>query len=97
MPKDLVISREAIRDLEGHWDYIASDNIEKADQFIDRLYEKCNDIAKYDAVGRKRDELMPGLLSVACKNRIIFFFREATEIQIVRILHGAQDIEQFFD
>ena len=66
------------------------------DRFIDELFSKCGEIARLDGVGRKRDELIPGLSSLAHKNHVIFFRRTEGLVSIVRILNGARDIEKMF-
>ena len=57
----LIIADQAIEDLMEIWLYIASDSIRGADKFIDFLYEKCMDLCSAPEIGRKRDELLPGL------------------------------------
>ena len=78
------------------WDFISGDSIANADRFIDELSSKCEEIARLDGVGRKRDELIPGLSSLAHKNHVIFFRRTEGLVSIVRILNGARDIEKMF-
>lgn len=97
MAKSPVISLEAIRDLEEIWDYIAQDSPENADGFIDQLFSKCHEVAELEAIGRKRPELGPGLMSMTHKSYVIFFLRRGGGVEIVRILHGARDLGYVFD
>lgn len=97
MPRKLVISNEAIYDLETIWDYIARDNPTVADLFIDELFDKCTSVSNLDGVGRKREELQEGLLSIPHKRYVIFFIRNNAEIQIVRILNAALDSGAIFE
>lgn len=97
MVKGLFLSEEAESDLDDIWDYIAKDSPTKADRFIDQLYRKCIEISELDGVGRQRDELGAGLLSIPHKKYIIFFLRSAKKISIVRILRGSRDLDQIFD
>lgn len=90
------ISREAIRDLDEIWDYIARDSIRAADRFIDQIFEKCCEVARLDGVGRKRDELVSGMISLAFKKYVIFFRQTESRVQIVRILSGYRDIGSIF-
>jgi toxin ParE1/3/4 len=96
MDRRLEISKEAIRDLDEIWDYIAGDSIVNADRFIDELFFKCEEIAQLKGVGRKRDELILGLKSLAHKNYVIFFAQKEDIVSIVRILSGVRDIESVF-
>lgn len=96
MGRKLAIAREAIRDLDEIWDYIAADSIANADRFIERIYEKCREISELDGIGRKREDLHPGMLSVPFKKYVIFFMRSESSVHIIRILHGARDIGAIF-
>jgi toxin ParE1/3/4 len=91
------LSQEAVSDLEDIWGFIAPDSIRNADGFIDQLYLKCVEVAELDAIGRKRDELYPGLMSLAYKKYVIFFLRTKDRVEIVRILRGSRDLPKFFD
>jgi plasmid stabilization system protein ParE len=41
-----VLSEDADRDLDGIWDYIAEDNLDAADQWIGRLFDAFDAIAR---------------------------------------------------
>jgi len=92
MAKGPLISREAIRDLEEIWEYIAEDSELNADRFIDQIIEKCCELVDLVGVGHRRDDLIPGMLSLAFRKYIIFFQRNESGVEIVRVLHGARDI-----
>ncbi|MFP4282200.1 MAG: type II toxin-antitoxin system RelE/ParE family toxin [Opitutales bacterium] len=63
---------------------------------VDQLYRKGLQIAELEAVGRNRDELFPGLLSLAYKKYVIFILRSNGRVEIVRILRGSRDHPQYF-
>lgn len=69
----LVISEQAQDDLIDIWQYIALDSIEIADDFVDLVYEMCREIAVFPEMGRKRDELVPGIRSLPVKKYVIFY------------------------
>ena len=52
--------------------------------------------AKFTKIGRLKDELAPFLRSFLVKNYLIFYRPIDQGIEIVRILHGLQDIETIF-
>ncbi|MGK0238929.1 MAG: toxin ParE1/3/4 [Candidatus Pelagisphaera sp.] len=97
MVRKLVISNEAISDLDEIWDYIARDSPMKADSFINKIYQRCVDLSELDGVGRTRVELYPNFLSVPFRKYVIFFQRTESGLQIVRILHGARDLGAMFE
>jgi len=92
----LIIADQAIEDLMEIWLYIASDSIRGADKFIDFLYEKCTNLCSTPEIGRKRDELLPGLRCLPAKRYLIFYRIKHDSIEIIRILSGYRDIESIF-
>ena len=83
-------------DLIGIWDRIAEDSERVADAFVDRIDEKLGILARQPKLGRTRDELMEGLRSSPVKSYVIFYLPLPDGIEVVRVLHGARDIEKIF-
>jgi toxin ParE1/3/4 len=91
------ISPRARSDLIEIWSYIADDSVASADAFINKLYETIQVLAKQSGSGRHREELAPGILSFPFGRYIIFYRASQGAIEIVRILHGARDIQTIFE
>lgn len=87
----------AAQDLEEIYDYIALDNIEAAERLKDRLKQLWTAASKTPGIGRKRDQWLPDLRSVREGNYLILYRPVEVGIEVVRILHGARDIESLFD
>jgi len=49
---------------------------------------------QFPLLGRAREELAPGLRSVAIERYVLFYRVSETAVTIVRILHGARDINR---
>ncbi len=80
--------------------YIVSESgsLKTAQSFVRRLQGRCEKLAKsLGTLGRARDELEPGLRSLADKSYVIFFRYDTDEVNIVTILHGMRDIDAHFD
>jgi toxin ParE1/3/4 len=98
-----VLSKEAIDDLELIWAYIAQDNPEAADRVIEAAYQTCRTLADHPELGRLRhfsQNVLTGLRSFVVTdfpNYVIFYRVQENAVQIVRVLHGARDIEKLFD
>ena len=88
---------EAESDLDEIWWYIAQDNPDNADRFLDRLQERCWALADFPQMGTSRDDLKAGLRSHPCGRYLIFYFPLEDGIDVVRVLHGARDVEALFD
>ena len=79
------------------WDYIAEDSIVEADRWVDRLDEKLALWATQPMMGRARDELAHGIRSLAFGRYVVLFQPLPDGIDVVRVLHGARDIDANFD
>jgi toxin ParE1/3/4 len=90
------LSTAAQTDLDDCWLYIARDNPQAADRFLDALEEKFSMLATHPGLGRKCDELRPGLQRFPVGTHVIFYRLRTKHIEIVRVLHGARDIEAVF-
>jgi toxin ParE1/3/4 len=93
----LRISPRANSDLIEIWSYIADDSAANADAFIDKLHRMIRSLADKPGSGRRREELAPGIQSFPFGRYVIFYRVIPTGIEIVRVLHGARDIENIFE
>ena len=83
-------------DLLEIWSYISQDSFDAADQFLEQLEQQFDLLASSPLIGKKRDELIPGLRSLTYKNYLIFYRTRNNDVEIIRVLHGARDIEKLF-
>lgn len=95
MPR-IIFSKPAQQDLFNIWDYIAVGDFEAADKVVRKIEEKCLLLSTSPAVGKKRDELAKNLRSFPVGNYIVFYRVITDGIQVVRVLHSAQDITKLF-
>jgi toxin ParE1/3/4 len=95
MPRILIRPRAQI-DLAEIWDFIAEDSQARADSFLDRLDQDFHCIAHNPHIGRARDELSPNLRSFPFGRYVIFYLVLADGIEIVRVLHGARNLDVIF-
>jgi toxin ParE1/3/4 len=90
------ISAQARLDLEGIWLYLAKESEDIADQAIDNIFERFPKLAQFPEMGRDRSEIYAGLRSFPVQRHIIFYNLIEGGIEVVRILHGARDIDTLF-
>ena len=91
------IRPRAKADLIEIWGYIADDSESNADAFIDKLYETIEVLGRQPGLGRHREELALGIRSFPFGRYVIFYHEVSNAIEIVRVLHGARDIESIFE
>ena len=88
---------QAETDILEIWDYIAEDSMVEADLWVDRLDEKFALWATQPMMGRSRDELTPGVRSLAFGRYIVFYEPLPDGIDVVRVLHSSRDIDANFE
>lgn len=79
------------------WDYIADDSLTAADRWVDHLDEQFRVLATQPMMGRAREELAPGVRSFLFGRYVVFYVPLANGIDVVRVLHGARDIDAVFN
>ncbi len=53
----------ASRDIESIIDFVADNNgLDAADKLLNKINQKCRNLAQFPSMGRKRDELLPSLV-----------------------------------
>jgi toxin ParE1/3/4 len=94
----LIIRRpRAGADLSEIWEFIADESEAHADAFIDRIDAKFRALAAQPLMGRERADLSPGLRSLAVAPYVIFYEALPNGIAVVRVLHGARDVQAQFE
>jgi toxin ParE1/3/4 len=95
MPR-VVQSDAARRDLAEIWDYIASDDFDAADQWLDVMKQKLELLAEFPGMGRERT--YPGRIfrSFPVGRYVIFYQPFHGGITVARVLHGARDFRKIF-
>lgn len=88
---------QAETDILEIWDYIAEDSMVEADRWVDRLDDKLVLWATQPMMGRSRDELAPGVRSLAFGRYVVFYEPLPDGIDVVRVLHGTRDIDANFE
>lgn len=90
------LTRAAEADLTEIWIYIAHDNLDAADGFVDEINDQFRILSYQPGIGRARPELIDGLRSFPHGNYIILYFPRAYGIEVYRVIHGARDIKAVF-
>lgn len=89
----LRLSVPADGDLIEIWAYIAADNPEAADRFLDTLHGKLALLAEQPRMGGLCHGFGPGLYRFSVGNFVIFYRFTPQYLEIVRVLHAARDID----
>ena len=52
-----ILGGDAVLDIESIWDYIAKDNVDAADRWVDRLYDAFEGLGQTPGMGHRREDL----------------------------------------
>lgn len=80
-------------DLLDIWDYMADDDPIAADRWAATIEESLTMPARQPGMGRLRDQLHTGLRSFPVGRYLIFYFPIDDGINVIRVAHGARDLE----
>lgn len=90
---EIILTELAWDDLDTITDFIAQDSIRYAQEFSDQVFERIEGLKAHPRMGRKvpsynNEDFRELILN---DYRIMYRIYSATEIIILRIIHGAQD------
>jgi toxin ParE1/3/4 len=80
-------------DLDSIWNFIGEHNLRAANGQIDQIGEIFEMLVQNPLAGRERPELRKDLRSFPVGNYIIFYIPLADGIEVIRVMHGRQDID----
>lgn len=84
--------KSANADVETIWTWIATKNIKAAEELLDRFETILEMLVRNPHAGRPRPDLGHNLRSFAVESYIIFYISHSGGIDVVRVMHGRQDI-----
>jgi toxin ParE1/3/4 len=96
-----ILSEFVEPELSAIWDYIAMDNLDAADRFIEAAYGTFQELARMPGMGRNRTFPQARLRNMRSfrirgfENYLIFYRPIQDGIEVFHVVHGARDLEQF--
>ncbi len=89
----VVVRPRALADLVEIWAFIAQDSVNHADRFAALIDRHLQALARQPHMGQSRPELAADLRSFSVGRYVVFYVPLPKGIEVVRVLHGARDIE----
>lgn len=90
----MIVTTAAGRDLDDIYDYIAADSPIAAADFIRDLGQYIQSAAEGGHTGHPRGWISKDLRAIPYRKRCFYFRIEADDFVLLRVLHGAQDVDQ---
>lgn len=94
---------QVIRDLIELATYMAEDNMDASDRFLVAAEETFKQLAQTPKMGKRCQFSHPNLIDLrqqaikGFRRYLIFYRLIDSEVEILRVIHGARDIEDIFD
>lgn len=83
-------------DMEAIWEYIAADDVDAADRWIDRLFAAFERLATNPAIGHKRRDLTRAEMLFWPVGAYFVIYRViGTTVEIVAVTQGSRDVPMF--
>ena len=99
----LLLSDFVEAELEAIWDYIAFDNMDAADRFLEAAYHCFQELARTPNMGNPRTfaaARLSGLRSFRVRgfeNYLVFYRPIPDGIEVFHVLHGARDLKRVLE
>jgi toxin ParE1/3/4 len=95
--KRVIVSPAAARDLEDIWTFIAQDSVRSADRLLREIRRAFQKLASMPRIGHLREDLAaePVRFWTVCSYHIVYR-AETKPLQVLRVVHGARNIEGLF-
>lgn len=91
-----ILGRDAERDLDDLWEYIAQDSVPAADRLISEIFEAFEVLARNPGIGHKREDLTKfPVLFWPVGNYLIIYRAAGSLVEIIAIVHGKRDVPVF--
>ena len=103
MPERILKKRRAISDLDLHFVYIGERNFEAAERFLTATEEAFEKLAEMPRMGPLRGFTRESNRDIrfwpirGFENYLIFYRPTSDGIEVLRVVHGAQDINRLFE
>jgi toxin ParE1/3/4 len=89
-----IVTEQAVDDLFAIFSHRSETN---AQTIVDEIRERIADLEHFPLFGRSRDDLKKGLRAFSVRKYIVFYRIMQNTPVVLRVLHGSQDLERFFD
>jgi len=89
---------EAEQSLRAIFDYIAQDNYEAASRTVEGIQDRAQLLADYPEIGYPYHEIPGRHIRILLYGhyRIVYLIKTNAEVDILGVLHGAMNIDRFF-
>jgi len=90
----VLLSQKVKAELEDIWSFIAAESgsLEIADRVLEVITDTFVQLSEYPRLGRAREDLRPGLRSLAAGSYVVVYRMQGNDVRILHVVHGRRDI-----
>jgi plasmid stabilization system protein ParE len=97
MPMRYYISRRANQDIEEIGDFIAKDNVDAATRLNEKIHESIKLLSEFPRLGHVRADVRDECYRFWSVGKYLIAYRiDQGVLEVVRVVHGARDIQSMF-
>ena len=95
---DYILGTGAESDLEAIWEFIAQDDVDAADRWIEKLFHAFDSLVRNPGLGHTREDLTPQPVLFWSVGAYLIIYRVPHQtVEIVAVTHGSRDIPNFLN
>lgn len=95
---DYTLSVDADLDLDEIWEYIAADDIDAADRWVEKLFVAFEILGQNPGIGHRREDLTShSVLFWPVGAYLVIYRAESRPIEIVAVTQGSRDVPAFLN
>ncbi len=93
---NFILAPSSTRDLDRLSQYFLETNIEAGERLFKLLNQKFYSLTKFPNIGKPYPHFNPNIRGLIVEKYIIFYRVTTTQVEIVRVVDGRQDLTQLF-
>lgn len=93
----VVFTPRAREDISYIWLSVAEHNVRAADKLLDAIESRAISLSQLPLRGALRPEIGEGLRMQIESSYLIFYRVSASEVEILRVVHGVMDLTELFN
>jgi toxin ParE1/3/4 len=93
---NFVLAPSTIRDLDRLSEYFLETNVEAGERLFKALNQQFYNLTQFPNLGKSYPQLNANIKGLLVEKYIIFYRVTTTQVEIVRVVDGRQDLTQLF-
>jgi toxin ParE1/3/4 len=93
---NFILAPSTIRDLDRLSEYFLETNVEAGERLFKALNQQFYNLTQFPNLGKSYPQLNSNIRGLLVEKYIIFYRVTTTQVEIVRVVDGRQDLTQLF-